>query len=354
MSWRPGSPVSNPRLTPDDAALEAEAAFLHGIKAWRGHPWRRTVEEPPAIWTEGPARLLDFGGSGPAFLFVPSLVNRWTILDLMPRHSMVRHFSGLGMRTLVLDWGEPEPAFTLTDHIAGRLVRAIQAAGGGVFLAGYCMGGTFAAAAAALRPDLLRGLALLAAPWDFHAGGIERLHKQAAARAMIEAVLHHHDTVPVDVLQTLFALDDPGGVAEKFRRFGQMDPASESARLFVAIEDWLNDGLPLSGTTAREILRDWYGDNLPARGLWRVAGLTIDPGGIAVPAFAAIPKRDRIVPPPSALALVERLPDVTLLEPDAGHVGMTAGKNAPDLLWNPLRDWALAHGGTGSRRRRRG
>lgn len=310
--------------------------------------------DPPAIWREGTARLLDFGGSGPAILFVPSLVNRWTVLDLMQGHSMVRHLAENGLHPLVLDWGEPEPSFTLTDHIAGRLVRAIQSTGGDMILAGYCMGGTFATAAAALRPDLVRGLALLAAPWDFHAGGIERLHRQASARALIEAVLRQCGIVPVDVLQALFALDDPAGVAEKFRCFSQLDPDSAAARLFVAIEDWLNDGLPLSGTTAHEILRDWYRDNLPARGGWRVAGLTIDPGTIAVPAFAAIPTRDRIVPPASARALVERLRDVTLTEPVSGHVGMTAGRAAPTLLWNPLRDWALAHGRTRSRRRRGG
>src|SRR6201999_1307981 len=97
---------------------------------------------------EGTARLLDYGGDGPAVLFVPSLVNRWTVLDLMPGHSMLRWLAEQGVRPLLLDWGDPEPAFTLTDHIAGRLVRAMEAAtrqtaGGGIVLAGYCMGGTF-------------------------------------------------------------------------------------------------------------------------------------------------------------------------------------------------------------------
>ena len=40
--------------------------------------------------------------------------------------------------------------------------------------------------------------------------------------------------MPVELLQALFALDDPEAVAEKFRRFATLDPASEAARLFVA------------------------------------------------------------------------------------------------------------------------
>jgi poly(3-hydroxyalkanoate) synthetase len=152
-------------------------------------------------------------------------------------------------------------------------------------------------------------------------------------------------TVPVDVLQSVFALDDPTAVAEKFRRFGKLDQDSDAARLFVALEDWLNDGVPLSGAAARECLRDWYRDNLPMRGEWRVAGLAIDPASIQVPAFVAVPRRDRIVPPESARPLGRLLSNATLLEPDSGHVGMTAGSTARRVLWEPLRDWLHGIGG---------
>jgi polyhydroxyalkanoate synthase len=341
MNWKPASPNSNLGAA---VAVEAEAAFLRGIRAWHAHPWHRDLPDPPEIWREGTARLLDYGGDGPKVLFVPSLINRWTVLDLMDGHSMLRWLASRGVHPLLLDWGEPEPSFTLTDHIAGRLVRAMEAAsaGGKIILAGYCMGGTFTVAAAALRPDLIGGLALLAAPWDFHAVDVKRLHQLTAMRAMLEPMLRDVETVPVDLLQTLFALDDPTAVAEKFRRFSRLDPESFTARLFVALEDWLNDGVPLSGTTARECLRDWYGENLPMRGTWRVAGLTIDPGSIRVPAFVAVPRRDHIVPPDSARAIAGLLPKVTLVEPDSGHIGMTAGGGAAKVLWEPLRAWLTA------------
>jgi polyhydroxyalkanoate synthase subunit PhaC len=337
MSSRPASPNWRP-----PAAVEAEAAFLAGIRAWRSHPWHRDLPDPPVRWREATARLLDYGGDGPVVLFVPSLINRWTVLDLMEGHSMVRWLADLGVHPMLLDWGDPEPGFTLTDHIAGRLVRAMEAAKasfGPVVLAGYCMGGTFATAAAALRPDLVKGLALLAAPWDFHAGDVEHLHKLTATTAMLEPLLRDIETVPVDLLQALFALDDPTAVAEKFRQFGRLDQDSAAAHLFVALEDWLNDGVPLSGETARECMRAWYRDNLPGRGEWRVSGLAIDPASISVPAFAAVPRRDRIVPPDSARALARLLPRITVVEPNAGHVGMTAGRSAVTVLWEPLRDW---------------
>ena len=333
---------------------QEDAALLRGILAYRDHPWRRDLPAPPTIWTEGPARLLDYGGAdrgAPAALFVPSLVNRATVLDLMPGHSMLRWMAGEGLRPLLLDWGEPGPAegrLSLGDLIAGRLERALaaaaRAAGGRVVLVGYCMGGLLALAAALRRPDLVRGLALLATPWDFHAGGAEvRARARASADILpsLEPVMAATGGLPVDFLQLAFAGLDPFGIARKFRAFGRLDPTSPRAAHFVALEDWLNDGVPLPAPVARECLGGWYGANSPMAGEWRVAGEVVDPARWRGPAFVAIPRGDRIVPPESARALAARLPAATVLDVPAGHIGMAAGLRAETALWRPLRDWIL-------------
>jgi polyhydroxyalkanoate synthase len=85
----------------------ADRALLAGIAAYRRHPYRRVLADPPAIWSEGGSRLLDFspppsssaaGTPGAAaeengrlaVLFVPSLVNRAHVLDLAPGRSLLR------------------------------------------------------------------------------------------------------------------------------------------------------------------------------------------------------------------------------------------------------------------------
>jgi poly(3-hydroxyalkanoate) synthetase len=147
-------------------------------------------------------------------------------------------------------------------------------------------------------------------------------------------------TLPVDVIQALFAGLDPWGIPQKFRAFARLDPASSRAALFVALEDWLNDGVPLAAPVARETLGGWYGANTPARLAWRIAGAVMDPAALAVPAFLAIPHRDRIVPPASARALAARLPPGAMLhEAAAGHIGMVAGTGAEAALWRPLLSW---------------
>ncbi len=332
-SWNGGSPRWALPAEPD-------AALLAGIAAYRAHPSERHVADPPCIWAEGGTRLLDYGPAGaPPVLFVPSLVNRAYVLDLAHGHSMMRFLAAGGARPLLLDWGWPDAAarrFTLTDYVAGRLERAMEAVGSPVTLAGYCMGGLLAVAAAARRPDLVERLVLLATPWDFWAEDAAEAQLFGTCLPLLEPALAL-GTLSVDALQMLFSLREPGSVAAKYRDFGAQEQDSARALMFVAIEDWLNDGVPLAAPVAREVIGGWYGANSPACGTWRIAGL-----GVAVPqveSFVAIPGRDRIVPPESALALARALPGAVVVRPRAGHVGMVAGSGAQAGLWEPLLGW---------------
>ena len=333
-----------------DAAARARVArFLAGVEAYRRHPARRQLQDPPVLWSEGTTRLLDFGPEdrrAPTVLAVPSLINRAYILDLEKRHSLMRHFAARGIRALLVDWGAPGPeerTFSLTDYVAGRLERALEATRRATArppaVLGYCMGGLLAVALAARRPKDVAGLALLATPWDFHAPSPRRARQLAAAPPPLTAVAGALGGLPVDAIQALFAVLDPYLTTRKFRRFAGLDPAAEAARRFVILEDWLNDGVPLAAPVAEETLGGWYGDNTPARGAWRVDGQIVRPENFAGPALVLVPRRDHIVPPESALALGARLPGASVRTVAAGHIGMVAGSRAARLVYGPLVRW---------------
>jgi poly(3-hydroxyalkanoate) synthetase len=72
-----------------------------------------------------------------------------------------------------------------------------------------------------------------------------------------------------------------------------------------------------------------------------VAGTTITPATLRLPCFAAIPGRDRIVPPESAASLASAIPGTVTIQPKAGHIGMVAGRSADKELWTPFAEWAL-------------
>jgi len=66
------------------------------------------------------------------------------------------------------------------------------------------------------------------------------------------------------VLRALFFSLDPGLAERKFCSFATWETGR--AEDFVALEDWLNDGIPLAGPIARDCLFGWYGANTPVRG----------------------------------------------------------------------------------------
>ena len=323
------------------------ANYLDGIAQYHAHPYRRDLPDPPVLWQEGGTRLLDYGnGSGRPVLFVPSLVNRAYVLDLSRRRSLLRWLADEGFRPLLVDWGEPgaiERQFDLSDYVAGRLCRALRAASVSVSslsmpVVGYCMGGLLATALAQLRPLQVSGLVLMATPWDFHNQSGPAPSAIAAMARLLDPWLALWGQLPVDILQAFFSGLDPLLALPKFSSFARL-AHSKKADDFVALEDWLNDGIPLSAPVARECLSGWYGANTPHRGEWEVAGDPIRPATLDLPNLHLVPSRDRIVPPASALALASCMRNAEVLEPPLGHIGMVVAGAAPTQLWQPLADW---------------
>src|SRR4051794_41544336 len=93
------------------------------------------------------ASLRDYGGAGAPVLFVPSLINPPSILDLEGK-SLLRWLAGRGrVRPLLVDWGwdlAARAGLSVAGHVEDVLLPLIEAAGGDVALVGYCLGGTMA------------------------------------------------------------------------------------------------------------------------------------------------------------------------------------------------------------------
>src|SRR5262249_33699141 len=124
-----------------------------------------TLAQTPAevVSTENKLRLLHYRPTveRPApvpLLIVPSLINRYYLLDLMPGRSLVEHLVGRGIDVYMLDWGVPGPedrSTTFEQYITGYLRRAVQrvrnlSGQARIMLLGYSIGGTFTAIFSAL------------------------------------------------------------------------------------------------------------------------------------------------------------------------------------------------------------
>ncbi len=342
-----GEPRADPLQAPErlKALLDEAAAVLAGIEAYQRHPLPPRRLERPALWSAGGARLLDYGGEGPILVVAPSLVNRATVLDLMDERSFMAGMARSGLRALLLDWGEPsgeDLRLGLEGYARERLAPALRAAaeigGEAPALMGYCMAGPLCVGALSLDPGLARRFAAVAAPWDFrHMPGLEGLRRKAPEiSAGLEASAAIFGAAPGEALQTLFALRDPWTAARKFRDFAALDPFSFEARLFVALEDWANDGVPLAPKVAREAFHDWFLKGEPHRGLWRLGDHLVAPRRYDRPVLVASGVRDVVAPPAATRPLAEALPRAEILEANAGHVGLIVGGGASEKLWRPL------------------
>lgn len=329
---------------------ERLAAFAAGVAAYQGHHYRRNVS-PPKIWaSSSKAPILDYGGPADSLpvLVVPSLINKSYVLDLYEDRSFMRALASLGLNVFLLDWSADsvfEPERDLTSYINDMLVPALAdlktAHNKPAVLIGYCMGGTLTTAPAALHPDLVSALVLLAAPWDFHADNDGLRRWLALAKPGLDATIESLGQAPVDLVQSLFAGLDPTLVGRKFRSFAAMDPDSEAAKRFVVLEDWLNDGVPMAGPVARDCLLGWYLENTSLNGQWCVGTKPVRPQDITCPTLAVIPARDRIVPPKSAEVLANLIPGATVQSVALGHIGMMAGSRAAKEVYEPVADWII-------------
>ncbi|HEV2569026.1 MAG TPA: alpha/beta fold hydrolase [Sphingomonas sp.] len=312
--------------TRDD--LPRRARILEGLRAYQAAPRTGRLPKMPVIARAGRAMLRHYGGEGPPAVFVPSLINPPAILDLSEHNSLLRWMAGQGVRPLLVDWGDP------SDHApaqgedvfshASLLLPLLDQLGESVHLIGYCLGGTMALAAS-MQARLL-SLTLIAAPWHFAGFGEQARAEIGALWQAARPSAERLGLVPMEVLQTGFWRLDPARTVAKYEAFSQFEPDSEQARGFVALEDWANDGAPLTFAAGRELFEGMIGADVTGRGDWH----GVDPKLVGVPTLEFVSLHDRIVPAPSSA----RLPNQKLL--GLGHVGMIVGSRAREQLWEPL------------------
>lgn len=319
------------------ASPERRQAALTGLRRYQEAPRATRGRAMPARYRRGAARMRDYGGAGPAVVFVPSLINSPAVLDIGDERSLLRWIAARGFRTWLVDWGEPPAAdhgLDVAGHVAERLVPLLAKLAEPPILVGYCLGGTMALAAAALSPAA--GVATIAAPWRFDGYGEAARADMAALWTAARAGCERLGVVPMEVLQSGFWRLDPARTVAKYEAFAAMDPDGDAARRFVALEDWANAGAPLTYAAGAELFERLIADDLPGRGTWRVGGVIADPLALACPTVEFVSLTDRIVPAATAIGLSDRR------DLGAGHVGMVVGSGARTQLWEPLAVWLSA------------
>jgi len=325
--------------------------MLRGIQMYLAHSYERNAAHLSSVYDDGCVSVSrynghEYGGGKPVLILIPSLINKAHIFDLTEARSMLRYFCDEGVDAYLLDWGDflHDPDMQDMDAVVLRKMReAISAlaamTGDDVHALGYCMGGSLLAGLSAVDDAHLKSCIFMATPWDFHAGSQEMLNRVKFWSPSLMGSLQTDGQMKVDWLQILFSSLYPEQAMKKFARFSKMDMDTNDARVFVAVEDWLNDGVPLSVGVASAAVKDWFIGNAPVCGGWALGGITVDTGAIKIPSFVVASSADRLVEHDSAKALYAGIKGAAIYDPKCGHVGMIAGGDAINNVWLPICDW---------------
>lgn len=318
---------------------------------------RALVGQTPAdtLYTEGPLRLMRYRPLVETLLpvpvlCVPSLINRYYIMDLTPERSLVRYLLSQGLDVYMLDWGTATPAdcrCSLDDYITGRLRRCVeqvrQAAGDvPVALLGYCMGGMMAAVYAALFPEDVAALVNLAGPINYHDDGIYSVWTRPDW-LRVDLLVDTLGNIPAELLNLTFHLVRP--TDEIIQAMNYWDRRDDEAfmRGFAAMQLWTHDPTPFPGEAFRQYVKELYQENRLLRGEFVAGGQRIDLRHITAPTLTIAARRDHIAPWQSVTVLHDLVgsADKETIVLESGHIGMVIGSSAHAQLWPRLSAWLV-------------
>jgi polyhydroxyalkanoate synthase len=281
---------------------------------------------------------------GAAVLLVPAPIKRPYLWDAAPEVSVVRRCLAAGLRPHLLDW-QPAPAQFGLQHYAERLIASCLDAMGerhAVVLA-HSLGGLFAAIFAALHPQRVSGLALLASPLHFGAATpvfsamIAGIDAQSLPEALPGSFL---SAASLRAAPQTFGAERVTDLLLSFA-----NPAA--LRSHLQAERWALDEFPLPRRLVAELATLIVRDDRFARGLLEIGGRRAAPSQIVSPLLCVVDRRCRLVPPASVLPVLEAAAsaDKTVLEyrGDIGvslqHLGPLIGMHAHAELWPRIVRW---------------
>ncbi|WP_255191594.1 class III poly(R)-hydroxyalkanoic acid synthase subunit PhaC [Natronobeatus ordinarius] len=283
-------------------------------------------------------------------LIVYALINRPYILDLQPDRSVVQTLLEEGFDVYLVDWGEPSPmdrTLTLDDYVTRYIDNCVdvvrdRSGQDAINILGYCMGGTMSTMYAALYPEKVRNLGLMAAGLCFAGdGGVLELWG-ADEYYDPERVTDTFGNVPAEFLDVGFALMDPvQNNVTKYVRFYENMEDEDFVENFARMEKWLGDGIDVAGATYDQFISDVYQENKLIQNELYLDSKHVDIENLEMPVLQIVAEYDHLIPPNASKPFNEEIPseDTEIMEFATGHIGMSVSSRSHAELWPDVCAW---------------
>lgn len=316
----------------------ATEELFKGIKKYVFHPYRSKHKWPSTdVWHHKSISLYHYpskntGGVKSRIFLVPSLINGAEIFDLIPEYSFIDFLNRQGVDVYLLNWGNIALSSdyslqTLIDETLEKsYVAACDHAQHNLHIMGHCLGGSILLSGlkkiARIQAPL--SLTLLATPLDFHTSDAP-WHRYIPHLERIKKIIQANGKLSQTMMQSFFGQISPRAVIEKYVDFLDWGEDSLKSRLFVKVEDWLNNGEDLPPLLAVEIFDTFFIQNNK-------------PQLPSCPTLIVTSENDLVVPASSAAPqiYIQNKKNVQIKYTTSGHLGMMASVNARQDIWAPI------------------
>lgn len=307
------------------------------------------------VYTENKLELLHYESQTDEqhdvpILIVYALINKPYILDLQPDRSVVRTLLENGFDVYMIDWNEPsamDASLTLEDYVGrytDNCVDAVRERSGqdSINILGYCMGGTMSVMYAALHPEKVRNLGLMAAGLCFTGTGgvLEQWGDEEYYSP--GTVTDAFGNVPADFLDIGFAVMDPvQNFVTKYVQLYDNIEDEEFVENFARMERWIGDGIDVAGKTYEQFLVDIYQANKLAENELYLGEKHIDLSKVDMPLLQIVGEYDHLIPPEASKPFNELTAseDTEVMEFPTGHIGLSVSSKSHAELWPSVCEW---------------
>ena len=325
------------------------------------------------IYLKGKTRLLHYHGieekeegeeekNSIPLLIIYAPINRFHIMDLNPKRSVVRNLLSNGLDIYLLDLGYPtkeDDKLSLNDYVdyvkvaVQTILKKEEQQGQRqknkkISILGYCWGGILALIYTALESanttkndnNTVKSLTLMATPVDFSKENTVLANWSGAVD--IDKMICEFGNMNGQILDLAFAMRNPPRyIFDKYFKLFKKLYDKEFVNTFIDVERWLYDTPPVPGNLHRQIINNCYKNNLLITNKMKIDDNYIDLRNITIPLLMIDAERDDLITTESAIAVGDYVSsrEKDFLKSPGGHVALCISDSAHEKLWPKAAKW---------------